>query len=78
MKKKQYLHTNFVKFLVEKYNKKVQDEETVLPADKVISDDEETDNDENDDEPIEDLIAEYKDLYKKFEDKKYDAIFKRQ
>ena len=78
MKKKQYLHTNFIKFLVEKYNKEVKDEETDLPEDKITNKDEETDNDENDDdEPIEDLIAEYKDLYKKFEDKKYDEIFKR-
>lgn len=77
MKKKKYLHTNFINFLVEKYNKKIQDEEIDLPEDEVNKD-EETNNDENeDDEPIEDLIAEYKDLYKKFEDKKYDAIFKR-
>lgn len=79
MKKKQYLHTNFIKFLIEKYNKKVQDEETDLQVDELTKEDEETDDDEKeDDEPIEDLIAEYRDLYKKFEDKKYDAIFKRQ
>lgn len=60
MKKKQYLHTNFVKFLVEKYNKKVQDEETDLPQEELTSEEEETE----DDEPIEDLIAEYEDLYK--------------
>ena len=79
MKKKQYLHTNFIKFLVEKYNKKVQDEETDLPEDELTDEEEENnDNEKEDDEPIEDLISEYKDLYKKFEDKKYDAIFKRQ
>ena len=70
MKKKKYLHTNFIKFLVEKYNKEIQDEETDLPEDEITGENEE-------DEPIEDLIAEYKELYKKFEDKKYDAIFKR-
>lgn len=78
MKKKKYLHTNFIKFLVEKYNKEIQDEEMDLPEEELTSEDEETENDENqEDEPIEDLIAEYRDLYKKFEDKKYDAIFKR-
>lgn len=78
MKKKQYLHTNFIKFLVEKYNKEIQDEETDLPEDEIIDENEGSEKDENEeDEPIEDLIAEYKDLYKKFEDKKYDAIFKR-
>jgi hypothetical protein len=70
MKKKKYLHTNFIKFLVEKYNKEIQDEETDLPEDEITGENEE-------DEPIEDLIAEYRDLYKKFEDKKYDALFKR-
>ena len=78
MKKKKYLHTNFIKFLVEKYNKKIQDEETDLPEEEIIDENEELKNDENEkDEPIEDLIAEYRDLYKKFEDKKNDAIFKR-
>lgn len=78
MKKKKYLHTNFIKFLVEKYNKEVQDEVTDLPEDEIVDEKEESENDEDDeDEPIEDLIAEYRDLYKKFEDKKYDAIFKR-
>lgn len=78
MKKKKYLHTNFIKFLVEKYNKEIQDEEIDLPEDEIIDQNEESENDENgEDEPIEDLIAEYRDLYKKFEDKKYDTIFKR-
>lgn len=78
MKKKKYLHTNFIKFLVEKYNKEIQDEETELPEDKIVDENDEVENDENkEDEPIEDLIAEYRDLYKKFEHKKYDAIFKR-
>ncbi len=77
MKKKKYLHTNFIKFLVEKYNKEMQDEETDLPE-EITDENEEAENDENEeDEPIEDLIAEYKDLYKKFEGKKYDTIFKR-
>lgn len=70
MKTKQYLHTNFVKFLVEKYGKKVQDKETDLPQDESEIDDKETNDDDQEDEPIEDLIAEYRDLYKKFEDKK--------
>lgn len=78
MKKKKYLHTNFIKFLVEKYNKEIQDEEIDLPEDEIIDQNEESENEENgEDEPIEDLIAEYRDLYKKFEDKKYDTIFKR-
>lgn len=78
MKKKKYLHTNFIKFLVEKYNKEIQDEETDLPEDEITGENEEAENDENEeDEPIEDLIAEYRDLYKKFEDKKYDVLFKR-
>lgn len=78
MKKKKYLHTNFIKFLVEKYNKKNQDEETESMQDETTDENEESENDENEqEEPIEDLIAEYRDLYKKFEDKKYDAIFKR-
>ena len=77
MKKKQYLHTNFIKFLVEKYNKKVKDEEADLPVEVTNDYKKVVDDKKEDDEPIEDLIAEYKDLYKKFEDKKYDAIFKR-
>ena len=56
----------------------MQDEETDLPEDEITDENEEAENDKNEeDETIEDLIAEYRDLYKKFEDKKYDAIFKR-
>ena len=47
MKKKQYLHTNFIKFLVEKYNKEIQDEETDLPEDEIIDENEGSEKDEN-------------------------------
>lgn len=49
----------------------MQDEETDSTEHEITDENEKAKNNENEeDEPIEDLIAEYRDLYKKFEDKK--------
>lgn len=90
MKKKKHLHTNFIKFIVEKYNKEIQElpeEETNLSNknlsdefDRIINDDEVQDEvqnelDDDDDENIDDLIKEYRLLEKKYKSKTYGNIY---
>lgn len=74
MKKKKHIHTNFVKFIIEKYNKdgelskeesNVYDEEIIDDIDDVENPDEVQD-DEDDDETIDDLIKEFNELEKKY------------
>ncbi len=85
MKQKKHLQTDFLKFIIEKYNKEVQDlpkEETNLSNkklsddfDKIINGDEVQDEIENDDENIDDLIKEYKLLEKIYKLKTYGNIY---
>ena len=85
MKQKKHLQTDFLKFIIEKYNKEVQDlpkEETNLSNkklsddfDKIINGDEVQDELENDDENIDDLIKEYKLLEKIYKSKTYGNIY---
>jgi capsular polysaccharide biosynthesis protein len=91
MKKKKHLHTNFIKFIVEKYNKEIQElpeEETNLSNknlsdefDRIINSDEVQDEVqdelENDDENIDDLIKEYRLLEKIYKSKTYGDISNR-
>lgn len=89
MKKKKYLHTNFIKFIVEKYDRDIQElpeEETNIPNQKLSDEfdriingeevqDEVQDELENDDENIDDLIEEYRLLEKKYKSKTYGNIY---
>lgn len=90
MKKRKHLHTNFIKFLLEKYNKEIQelpDEETNYSNkelsdefDKIINGnevqkDEIQDELENDDENIDDLVKEYQLLEKKYKVKTNGRIY---
>jgi hypothetical protein len=71
MKKRTHLHTNFIKFILEKYNieelseeeSNVSDEEIIDDIDTIETPDEVQDED---DETIEDLIKEYYQLEKKY------------
>lgn len=77
MKNKKYIHTQFIKFIVEKYIKdKSTDEETNISDKELIEDIEDLEKNE-DNEEVEDLIAEYKDLYRKYDKKMNDTIYKR-
>lgn len=85
MKKKKHLHTNFIKFIVEKYNTEIQElpeEETNYPDEKLVDEfdeimgygendevQDEEETPENDDENIDDLIKEYRSLAKKYKRK---------
>jgi hypothetical protein len=89
MKKKKHLHTNFIKFIVEKYNREIQElpeEETNLPDNKLSDEfdriingdevqDEVQDEPENDDENIDDLIEEYRLLEKIYKSKTNGNIY---
>ncbi len=92
MKKRTHLHTNFVKFLVEKYRKEVQelpDEETKNSKkeltdefDEIINDKEtptekEKETDDDDNEDIDTLLKEYLSLEKKYKSRRNDSLFKR-
>jgi hypothetical protein len=70
MKKRTHLHTNFIKFILEKYNIEELSEEESNVSDEEIIDDIDTietpDDVEDDDETIEDLIKEYYQLEKKY------------
>jgi hypothetical protein len=71
VKKRTHLHTNFIKFILEKYNieelseeeSNVSDEEIIDDIDTIETPDEVQDED---DETIEDLIKEYYQLEKKY------------
>jgi hypothetical protein len=89
MKQKKHLQTDFLKFIIEKYNKEVQGlpkEETNLSNKKLSDDfdkiingdevqDEVQDEIENDDENIDDLIKEYRLLEKIYKLKTYGNIY---
>lgn len=80
MKKRSHLHTNFIKFIIEKYNKEIQglpDEETNVSNNEIVDEfDEiingkEIQNDEvqdeiEDEETIDDLVKEFQLLEKKY------------
>ena len=90
MKKRKHLQTNFFKFIVEKYNKEIQDElndeETNLSDDELIDD---IDNIEEPTEPkgklkedddlnLDELIEEYNKLTNKYKTLKNDnSLYKR-
>jgi hypothetical protein len=84
MKKRKHLQTNFFKFIVEKYNKDIQDEfnveETNLPDEELIDDIEDIEEPtepkgklkEDDDLNLDELIEEYNKLSNKYKTLKYD------
>ena len=88
--RKSSLHTSFYKFIVEKYNKEIQDEmndeETNLPDEEIIDDidsiEEPTDPKrkikEDEDFNLEELIEEYNKLTNKYKTLKNDnSLYKR-
>ena len=85
MKKKKYLQTSFLRFLLEKQNNELQElpeEETNLSNknlsdefDRIINGDEVQDEIENDEENIDNLIKEYKLLEKIYKSKTYGNIY---
>ena len=89
MKNRTHLHTNFVKFIVEKYKKEAQSlpDEDTKDSKKELSDefdeivnDEEVENEEaedDDSEDIDNLIKEYLTLEKKYKSKRNASLFKR-
>ncbi|WP_166925024.1 hypothetical protein [Flavobacterium poyangense] len=92
MKIKKHLHTQFLKFIVEKYDKEIQKlpeaEETKKPNKKVIDniddilnyEDEieaQDDNELDDDENVDDLLKEYREVEKNYWRKRNDKIYKR-
>ncbi|MEO8535080.1 MAG: hypothetical protein ABI441_15080 [Flavobacterium sp.] len=89
---KKHIHTNFIKFILEKYNKEIQElpeEETIEPKkkikeidefDEIVNNDEEVQGEEetqDDDENVDELLKEYKALEKKYWRKRNDTILKR-
>lgn len=84
MKKRKHLQTNFFKFIVEKYNKEIQDElndeETNLTDDELIDDIDDIEEPtepknkkkEDDDLNLDELIEEYNKLTNKYKTLKYD------
>ncbi len=81
MKKRKHLQTNFFKFIVEKYNKEIQDElndeETNLPDEELIDDIDDIEEPkrklkEDDDLNLDELIEEYNKLTNKYKTLKYD------
>ena len=90
MKKRKHLQTNFFKFIVEKYNKEIQDElndeETNLSDDELIDDIEDIEEPtepkgklkEDDDLNLDELIEEYNKLTNKYKTLKNDnSLYKR-
>jgi hypothetical protein len=69
-RRKNYLHTKFIKFLVESEKQKLREVETdeVEDADEVETDEVETDEVEDADEVIERLTQRLKNSYKEFDD----------
>ena len=81
MKKRKHLQTNFFKFIVEKFNKEIQDElndeETNLPDEELIDDIDDIEEPkrklkEDDDLNLDELIEEYNKLTNKYKTLKYD------
>ena len=90
MKKRKHLQTNFFKFIVEKYNKEIQDElndeETNLSDDELIDDIDDIEEPseqkkkikEDDDLNLDELIEEYNKLTNKYKTLKNDnSLYKR-
>jgi hypothetical protein len=87
MKKRKHLQTNFFKFIVEKYNKEIQDElndeETNLPDEELIDDIDDIEEPkgklkEDDDLNLDELIEEYNKLTNKYKTLKNDnSLYKR-
>lgn len=91
MNKQKHLHTNFIKFILEKYKKDIQDlpDEKIKISknkledefDEIINDKEkevsENEEESEDDENIDTLLKEYLMLEKKYKIKKNDSLFKR-
>lgn len=82
MKKKTHLHTNFIKFIIEKYNKdeEIPDEDTNVSDDEIIDEIDEIEipdevQDEDEDETIEDLIKEFNGLEKKYKTLRNDKLY---
>ena len=88
MKKRSHLHTNFMKFIIEKYNKEIQglpDEETNVSNKEIVDEFDEIINGKEiqkdevqdeieDDETIDDLVKEFQLLEKKYNFKTNDSI----
>lgn len=87
MKKRKHLQTNFFKFIVEKFNKEIQDElndeETNLPDEELIDDIDDIEEPkrklkEDDDLNLDELIEEYNKLTNKYKILKNDnSLYKR-
>ena len=90
MKKRKHLQTNFFKFIVEKYNKEIQDElndeETNVSDDELIDDIDDIEEPtepksklkEDDDLNLDELIEEYNKLTNKYKTLKNDnSLYKR-
>ena len=87
MKKRKHLQTNFFKFIVEKYNKEIQDElndeETNPPDEELIDDIDDIEEPkrklkEDDDLNLDELIEEYNKLTNKYKILKNDnSLYKR-
>lgn len=92
MKKRTHLETSFVKFIVEKYKKEVQelpdenkkdsekelsDEFDEIISNKEVTDEEPDDAQDDDKEDIDSLIKEYLALEKKYKSKRNGSLFKR-
>ena len=91
--KKKHLETNFIKFIVEKYKKEIQelpDEETNVSNNEIVDEfdeiintkeikkDEVQDKTDNEDDLLENLIKEYNQLQKKYKLKTNGLYNKRQ
>ena len=85
MKRKKFLHTNFVKFLVEKYKEELQDlkdeieneDELIVEVEPQAQEEQEEQEDETETENEDDfekLVREYNELEKKFIKRKNDRI----
>lgn len=79
MKKKKHLHTGFVKFIIEKYNKdeKITDEETNVSDEEIIDEIEIPDEvqDDDDEDTIEDLIKEFNEMEQKYKTVRNDKLY---
>ena len=77
MKKKKHLHTSFVKFIIEKYNKeeKITDEETNVSDEEIIDEIEIPDEVQDDEDTIEDLIKEFNQMEQKYKTLKNDKLY---
>ena len=85
MKKRKHLHTNFIKFIIEKYSQELPDEETNVSNRKLEDEFDEIINgqevkkdevqDEIEDENIDNLVKEYQLLEKKYKLKSNGRIY---